>query len=93
MARRVVLRPKDATTDGERRLREMALQTTFASMAKRARCDETAVRRWARGESMPSPKMRVRIRETLGILEEAWSEAWSDPPPSDVSSEPETARP
>lgn len=73
MARREVLLPGDATTLGERKLRELALTQTFAAIARRARVDETTVRRWTKGEAMPSPEMRGRLKDTLGIDVEWWA--------------------
>lgn len=80
MPRREVLRPEDAKTLAGRKLRELALTQTYAAIAKRARADETSVRRWAKEEATPTPDMRGRLKETLGF-DASW---WATPNDPDV---------
>lgn len=72
MARRPILHPEEAKTEGARRLRELALQRSYGALAKSARCDETSIRRYANELVTPGPEIRMRLRETLGIPEVAW---------------------
>lgn len=88
--RRALLLPREATNDGARRLRELLRKQTFGGVARRLRCDERSVRSWAREENRPSLVMRARIRDVLGVLEDAWDDA----PTSDVydAADPPTTR-
>lgn len=69
---RIILRARDATNDGVRRLREQLRFQSAAQIARRLASDATAVRRWARGARTPGPEWRSRMREVLGIPVEAW---------------------
>lgn len=88
--RRAKLSPKDAKSEGERRLRELLRRQTFGAIARVLRCDESAVRFYARGKRKPNGEMRVRVRAKLGIQESAWDE----PPRDDAyeTTEPPTRR-
>jgi hypothetical protein len=77
--RRALLLPAEATTEGSRRLRELLRKQTCAAIARKLRCDESAVRFYAREARTPDLVMRARIREVLG-----WDEAiWEAPPAAD----------
>lgn len=88
---RALLSPSEATNEGSRLLRELhRKKLTFGAIARRLRCDEASVRRWAYEKGKPNLQLRVRIREVLGIGEGTWDE----PPKADFyGSEPETQRP
>lgn len=79
-AGRASLSPAAATNDGSRRLRELLRQQSFGGLARRLRCDERAVRWWAREEFKPSRLMRARLLEVLAIPEDAWDLAPSSDP-------------
>lgn len=88
---RELLRPTDATNEGARRLRELLRRRTFGALAKQLRCDERAVRMWAREEAKPSLLLRARVEDVLGI----GANTWDEPPGSDVYTagrDPPTAR-
>lgn len=94
MARRALLRPTDATNEGSRLLRILLLRQSFGALAKKLRCDESAVRNYAHERRKPDRMMRARAAEPppagLGIPDDAWDAR----PSSDLyaSSEPETSR-
>jgi hypothetical protein len=90
--RRALLLPRDARTEGSRRIREELRRQTFAAIARRLRCDEGTVRRLATEAGRPSLVLRARAADILGIPEHAWDEP---PFAADVysSGEPPTARP
>jgi transcriptional regulator with XRE-family HTH domain len=71
--RREVLRPEDAATLGGRKLRELALTNTYGAIAKRAKVNAEAIRRWARETSTPTPEMRLKLSERLGLPEVWWA--------------------
>lgn len=85
---RELLRPADATNDGSRRVRELLRRRTFGAIAKQLRCDERAVRMWAREDTKPSLVLRARIEDVFAIPASAWDEeptpdvyaAGKDPP-------------
>lgn len=88
--RRRLLPPTEATTEGSRRLRHLLRRLTFAAVARRFRCDEGSVRRWAREEGKPSLQYRATGAVVFAIPEAAWDE----PPLIDVyaTEAPPTAR-
>lgn len=91
MMARELLRPSDATNEGSRRLREILRRRTCGAIARLLRCDERAVRMWAREEAKPSRLLRVRAEDVLDIP----AHAWDDAPGSDVygaGKDPPTAR-
>lgn len=47
---------------------------TFSAVARRARCDESAIRRYAREIRSPLPELRARLEEVFGIPAGAWDE-------------------
>jgi hypothetical protein len=89
--RRALLPPTEASSDGARRLRELLRKQSFGAIARRLRCDESAVRFYASEARKPNLVMRARIREVLEIPESSWDEA----PVADpyATSEPPTRRP
>ena len=73
MPRREVLPPSQADTLGARKLRELALNQTFSALSKRARVDETSIRRWAQETVTPNPDMRDRMKDVFGIEPVWWA--------------------
>lgn len=71
----MALRPDEATTEGVRSLRTLLKHSTFNALATQLRCDSRLVRAWGKEEWRPSPRMRERVAEVLGIPSEAWDEA------------------
>jgi transcriptional regulator with XRE-family HTH domain len=90
VARRELFLPHEAPNEGARILRELLRRQTFAAIARRLRCDESAVRAWARGTGKPSHLLRARAADVLAIPERSWDE----PRSSDLyaGSEPETTK-
>lgn len=78
--RRAALRPEDARTEGERRLRVLLRRKTFGEIARAWLVDESAVRFYARGRRRPVYEIRARARKKDGIPESSWDE----PPADDV---------
>jgi hypothetical protein len=88
--RRSKLEPSGATNEGARQLRELLVRQTFGALARRLRCDEGAVRHYAREKRKPNDGMRERIFTTFGIPYDAWDK----PPSSDLyaGADPVTTR-
>ena len=73
--RRALMRPEDATNEGSRCVRVLLRRMTFGALARRLRCDERSIRRYAREEQKPDLIMRARAYRELAIPEDAWDEA------------------
>jgi hypothetical protein len=72
--RRSPLPPEEAKSEGSRLLREILRRQTFGAIARRCRCDEGAIRHYARDERKPNIVMRDRMVQQLGIAFESWDE-------------------
>jgi transcriptional regulator with XRE-family HTH domain len=88
--RRAGLKPGEATTEGARRLRALCERQTFSAVARRARCDESAIRRYAREIRSPLPEIRARLEDVFGIPAGAWDEPAK--PDTYDADEPSTAK-
>lgn len=81
MGRRATkLDPSTATTVGERQLRELVTRSTYGSIARRLRADESTIRHYARGRRRPDHEMRERLRDAYGIPTDAWDDPYVTEP-------------
>lgn len=90
--RRDLLLPHAATNEGSRRLRLLLRRLSFGAIARYLRCDESAVRAWAKEKSKPSLTFRGAAERTPQIAIPEWT--WDDPPIDDIyaGAEPETTK-